>query len=347
MLRDFIIVFYILTVPFLSWGFEPNPITPYPVLGYQESPFSDNSNEMYRRMLVWYPVEALTVGSKSSSAWDQFLVAENAPPAKSKTKRPIVVLSHGYTGNPHQLSWLIKGLVNHGFIVLAIQHLDLINGDPHMNHWKRAKDINQIITHFQRHLLSQSADLNKIGVAGFSLGGTTAIWIAGGRATRLQNIIPTAEFASPEDYQMADEALRNFDKKMMAKDWRDKRVKAAFIMAPGWAWLFDENNLRAIVIPTYIVAAEEDKVLVTRNNAGYFARSIPRSIYQEIKGHADHYIFISLLNEEQRKKADPDEKLTFLFESDVSIDRLWIQQQLVREAVNFFNSVFGINICIN
>ena len=56
-----------------------------------------------------------------------FLVAENAAPARSKIKRPIIVLSHGYTGNPHQLSWLIKGLVNQGFIVLDIQHLDLID----------------------------------------------------------------------------------------------------------------------------------------------------------------------------------------------------------------------------
>lgn len=341
MLRCLINVLLILIFPHALWTFEPTPITPYPVVGYQEASFSDYGNGVYRQMLIWYPVDPLTVGSKSISAWDLFNVAENAAPASSRTKRPVIVLSHGYTGNPHQLSWLIKGLVNHAFIVLAIQHLDLIDGQPHMNHWKRAQDINQIISQFQNHLLAKAADLNKIGIAGFSLGGTTAIWVAGGRATKLQNIIPTPEFVSPLDYTMADEALKNFDKKMMAKDWRETRVKAAFVMAPGWAWLFDENSLRTITIPTYILATSEDKVLITRNNAGYFARSIPKSIYQEIKGHADHYVFISLLNEEQRKKADPNSKLTFLFENDVSIDRVWIQHQIVREAVNFFNSVFG------
>jgi len=57
----------------LTWGFEPIPITPYPVIGYQESSFADNSHGAYRQMLIWYPVDALTVGNKSTSPWDLFL----------------------------------------------------------------------------------------------------------------------------------------------------------------------------------------------------------------------------------------------------------------------------------
>jgi len=128
-----------------------------------------------------------------------FLVAENAAPARSKIKRPIIVLSHGYTGNPHQLSWLIKGLVNQGFIVLDIQHLDLIDDLPHLNHWKRAQDVSQMITHFQRHILSQSADLNKIGIAGYSYINLRRHFKGMLHACRLQHspknfLIPTTHF---------------------------------------------------------------------------------------------------------------------------------------------------------
>jgi predicted dienelactone hydrolase len=128
---------------------------------------------------------------------------------------------------------------------------------------------------------------------------------------------------------------------MMAKDWRDERVKAAFIMAPGWAWIFDEESLRRIPIPTYLIAASADTVLVAKNNAGFFARSIPKALYQEIPGKADHYIFISALNDRQKKRADPEGRLTYLSEDDVSVDRTWIQLQLVEQAVGFFESALA------
>lgn len=334
-----IILLFVL-FPLLLMGFDPKPVTPYPVVGYQESSFNDWDHGAYRQLMIWYPVDSKVVGTVSQSPWDTFKVAENAPIASSKSKRALIVLSHGYTGNPHQLSWLIQGLINHDFIVLSVQHNDLIDGKVHLNHWERAKDITKIINQFSAHPLSASTDMNKIGIAGYSLGGTTAIWITGGRATKLQNIIPGPDYASPEDYELAGDAMKTFDKGQMPKEWRDKRVKAAFVMAPGWAWLFDEVNLRTINVPTYLMAAAGDKTLVSRNNAGYFARFIPKAIYQEIPGKAGHYIFISAINEQQQNKADPEKKLSFLFEDNASIDRLWIQQQVIREAVNFYNSVF-------
>jgi predicted dienelactone hydrolase len=126
---------------------------------------------------------------------------------------------------------------------------------------------------------------------------------------------------------------------MMAKSWRDPRVKAAFAMAPAWSWLFNEESLRKISIPVYLIAAEGDRVLVSRTNAGLFAHSIPHAIYQEIPGKADHYIFISALSEKQREKADPSGKLNFILEDDATVDRRWIQFEVAEEAARFFNSV--------
>ncbi len=41
---------------------------------------------------------------------------------------------------------------------------------------------------------------------------------------------------------MADEALPTLNKEMMGKDWREPRVKAAFVMAPAWSWIFDATE---------------------------------------------------------------------------------------------------------
>jgi len=321
-------------------AFELEVITPYPVLGYQELPFNTGTRPNNRTYSIWYPVSPKENGKPSASPWDVFHVAAGAPIVTSKEKRAMIVLSHGYTGNAHNLSWLIRGLVYQGFIVIGIQHLDLIDGKVHINHWKRAEDIASMITQFSRSTIADSANLDQIGIAGFSLGGTTGIWIAGGRSTKLTTLIPGPDYAPPKDYVKAEEALPTLNKYMMAKDWRDNRVKAAFIMAPAWAWLFDEESLQAITIPTYIIAFEGDKVLVTKNNAGYFAKMIPKAFYQEILGKGDHYIFVSLLDNDQRKKADPSNELAYLFKDDTSVDRRWIQMQVIEKAVRFFRSVF-------
>jgi predicted dienelactone hydrolase len=326
---------FIFLLPLTLAAFEPQPISPHPVVGFSEIPLENN-----RKFSAWYPVAQQEADKPSANPWDVFYVALNAQIFPSNSKIPVIILSHGYMGNPRQLSWMIRGLVEHGFIVLGIQHDDLINGRAHINHWRRAQEISRMIDAFTKSPLAERADLQKIGITGYSLGGTTAVWIAGGRSTKLDSIIPGPEYASTQDYTRADEALPTLDKGMMGKDWRDKRVKAAFVMAPAWAWLFDEDSLKKVSTPCYFIAAAGDKVLVAQNNAGYFARNIPQAYFQEIPGKAGHYIFITALDSEQRKKADPSGALRFLFEDDVFVDRRWIQLQVAGEAADFFHSVF-------
>lgn len=60
-----------------------------------------------------------------------------------------------------------------------------------------------------------------------------------------------------------------------------------------------------------------------------------------ISGNAGHYIFISALNERQKKLTSPKNQLDFLLLDDVSIDRSWIQMQIAEESVRFFHSIFN------
>jgi predicted dienelactone hydrolase len=322
------------------WAFEPLIVTPYPVLGFKEIPFYDDFQKMHRQILVWYPVDPLIEGAPSANPWDMFNVAINAPVAKLPQKSSLVVLSHGYLGNPHQLSWLIRSLIHHGFTVIAIRHNDLMEGRIHANHWQRARDIKIILDQFLSNPFADYVNGNQIAIAGYSLGGTTAIWAAGGKVSKLDALIPGPEFAAIADFARISEALATLNKEMLVKDWREPRIKAAFIMAPAWSWIFDENSLAQISIPTYLIAAEADRVVVTKNNAGLFARYIPHSIYQAIPGKGDHFIFISALNDRQKKMATPNTQFDFLLQDDSSVDRSWIQLQVSEEATRFFKSIF-------
>lgn len=358
-------ILLLLFLPCALWGFTPKAITPFPVIGYKEIPFYDDLNLFERQILVWYPIKPAKEPSKpvketSKSAkelaklaketpfvknpWDVFEVVEDAPVLYSRTNYPVIILSHGYTGNPHQLSWLINGLVQNGFIVIALQHMDVIDGKAHVNHWRRPLDIRIMLDAFSESDMVKYADMGKVAIGGFSLGGTTAIWVAGGRSTKLDTLIPGPEFSAPDDYTYAEEALPTLNKGMMSKDWRDKRVKSAFVMAPAWSWLFDEASLKKITIPVYLIAAAEDKVLVTKKNAGFFAHFIPKAFFREIPGKGNHFIFISMLSEAQRKNADPKQELQFLFVENAAVDRPWIQAQVIEEATRFFTWSFQKNL---
>lgn len=331
----------VLCVPLFLSAFEPTPITPHAVVGYHEIPFHDRNQALDRTILVWYPVDPLLNGTPSESPWDLFYIAKDAAILNPNQKKPIIVYSHGYLGNPHQLSWLARGLVYGGYIVLAIQHNDTKEGIVHVNHWQRAQDVQTILNEFAQDTFSQWADLDKIGVSGFSLGGTTAIWTIGGRTTKLDTLIPDAKYASPEEYTKTNEALPTLNREMMAKDWRDARVKAAFIMAPAWAWIFDENSLRHISVPSYIVAGQSDHVIIPKTNAGFFAETIPNSKLNMIPGKSGHFVFVSALADNQKKQVLANSDVQFLFIEDASVDRNWVQYQTANEAVKFFNATLN------
>jgi predicted dienelactone hydrolase len=312
-------------------AFEPILITPYPVVGYREVPIENQT------LYLWYPVKADVVGTKSDSPIDVFKIAKDSE--FQKVPAPLIILSHGYFGNPHMLSWLIRAFVHNGFIVAAVQHKDLEGGAIQLDYWKRASDIKSILDTLTKAPFDKIVDPNRIGLAGYSLGGMTALWLIGGKVTNLDNLVPSAEYAIQRDYSFAQDAINSINKDAWTKDYRDPRIKAAFIMAPAWTWVFDESSLKKVNIPVYLVAAEKDQILVSKNNAGKVHDLIPYSQYQLIPGKGGHYIFITAVGEANKNAMG---RFSFVFEDDPEVDRAWIQSQVSEEAVRFFWSALNI-----
>lgn len=328
--------FLVLAVPCYANGFEANSLYSHAKVGFSEISFFDDFQEEQRSLLIWYPIDEHAEVTSSSNSWDPFYIGMDAPLAQQQQKMPVIVISHGWSGDSHELSWLIRELVHAGFLVVGIQHRDIINGKMHINHWMRAQDISIVLDHFISSPMATSADLDRIGIAGFSLGGTTALWLAGGRTTKLDSVMPGPEYADQDNFKSVNELLPDLNKEKMSKDWKDPRIKAAFIMAPAWSWIFDEQSLEAVTIPTYIIAGANDEVVKTSFNAGLFAKYIPNCIYHEIPGKAGHFIFFKTLSSQKRAIVDPSGKLSFLLDDDESVDRFWIQSKVAAEAVRFF-----------
>ncbi len=163
---------------------------------------------------LWYPVDAadatgaLTfysllgpIGLTSSTA------LEGVPVAGSV--RPLIVFSHGFGGINIQSIRLMEHLASHGFIVVAPEHtgntqFDPSSPDPEAD---RYPDIAFVIDEMEvlnttgGHAFFDRVDTSNVGVAGHSLGGMTAQFMAAGHPPfgpdlRVKAIMPVAASSS-------------------------------------------------------------------------------------------------------------------------------------------------------
>ncbi|PYO09275.1 MAG: hypothetical protein DMD75_16240 [Candidatus Rokuibacteriota bacterium] len=112
--------------------------------------------------------------------------AQKAPLSAAATKRPLIVLSHGTGGGAATMAWLAETLASNGYIVAAVNNHGNTAAEPSyqlhgfMLWWERARDISVLIDRLVADPQSGAhIDRSRIGVAGFSLGGYTALAMVG------------------------------------------------------------------------------------------------------------------------------------------------------------------------
>lgn len=305
-------------------------------VGYNRVFFHDDERNLERYFEVWYPVEKESKGTISSEPWDIFPVAVNAPIMSSKEKRAVIVLSHGATGEPHQLSWLTKGLVERGYIVIAMTHIDRVGDRLENNYWQRARDVNVALNLFLKTDLASHADVNKIGFVGYSLGGTTGLLLEGAKSIIFDGIKNAPNHMNAEDWAFIAHDLPYLNHCKMAEDWKDERIKAFVLLAPAWPGLFSEESFKNIIAPTLVIAPDADTVVDAKVNGVIFAKHIPKCIYNEVSG--GHFVFLAALDQEQRKRADPDNKLEYVFTDALKENRAESQTEIAKTIAQFFDT---------
>ena len=245
------------------------------------------------RTVVWYPA---AVGGVKEIIADpiQFsspvTVYRDAEIAGNK-KYPLVLISHGAQGNAQQMRWMAYYFAAKGYIAVAVNH----NGTDEEERktgiltlsdfcmWQRPKDLSVVLDKMLKDpFLGKNIDTSKIVAAGFSLGGTTVIWL-GGATINLDDLgkkspPPPPQFQEDIDAHkllMKNDSLVKNAFQHAGDSYKDPRIKAVFALAPAIGQGFDKEGLKDITIPVLIVAGDADIVNPLAENARHYAENIP------------------------------------------------------------------------
>lgn len=163
-----------------------------PVLGFGQAfnvgertvTYKDNSRNRIVKTEIWYPTfEKDSLKDRNTEL--PFVLTPTIRDAKFINQSlPLILLSHGTGSNRFGLAWLAIELVKNGYIVAAPDHwgntFDNKIPEYFIRYWERPLDMSFLLTSILNdELFHPHIDENKIGLAGFSLGGYTALAIGG------------------------------------------------------------------------------------------------------------------------------------------------------------------------
>jgi predicted dienelactone hydrolase len=266
------------------------------------------------RILVWYPATAseteFDIGPPGTPIFLTGRVAAAAPFADA-ARHPLILLSHGFGGVARQLTWLGAPLARHGYVVVAVDHpgtngRDGVTAEGVSAPWERAGDLTAALNLVLADpALAPHIDPARIGVAGFSLGGFTAALEAGARVdfdhfTKFckgpeRDAICNPQLEFPHQINQAEILARPEMRDIAARqsnDFRDPRVKAAFLIAPALAQALDKSSLPRIDIPVEILLGDADPIAPPKTNGEFLAHMIPAARLKLLPG-VGHYDFLS------------------------------------------------------
>jgi predicted dienelactone hydrolase len=167
--------------------------------------------------------------------------------------------------------------------------------------WQRPADLSAVTTALLAHPGWQTSIApQRIGVLGFSLGGYTALTLAGARV-RLADYIRYCEIPVPPGtvinecpwFARGGVDLHRVDANRFEQSHRDPRIRAVVAVDPGLAQAFDADSLRGITVPVQLINLGRPGQLPLAVDATRLAPLVPAARYAFLPD-ATHFSFLGV-----------------------------------------------------
>lgn len=185
--------------------------------------------------------------------------------------RPVVVFTHGRGSVRNELQYVARHLASHGYAFVTLEHPG--SNQTYLNQnlamqpqelLERPQDISFVLDQLTQltqtgGVIERTLNPNQVLVIGYSLGGGTALTIAGGEfqldSLRQRCQQETITLSSGQITQCIATELPG-DRYQLY----DPRIKAAIALNPTASLIFGETGLTQIQVPTLIFSTSADKL---------------------------------------------------------------------------------------
>lgn len=285
------------------------------------------------RITVWYPANGhvaetpLQIGPPGHPLFDAGRAAADAPFAPGR--HPVILLSHGFGGSARIMAWFGTALARAGDVVIAVDHPGTNARDPmtmagSLLIWDRAVDLRVALDAAKADpRIGPHLDTQRLGVAGFSMGGITALLSAGARVdvdhyiqfchTHAADPTCVAQAEAPDLTLAArEQAMKSPQMAPLAQhagdDYAIPGIRAVFVMAPGGIEALAPASLRAVNTPVSILLGDADPVAPPASNGKLAASLLPHAALKILPG-VGHYDFLADCTALGQRKEPPCQQI--------------------------------------
>lgn len=185
-----------------------------------------------------------------------------------QTPAPVIVISHGLGTDSSNFRYIAHHLASYGFAVVVPNHSDS-EGSEANEFIDRPQDVKYILNELEKANQSDARfkgqlNLQQVGVFGQSLGGYTALALAGAEINfaKLQTDCQPEVLQDTWNMSLLLQCRALALNKGTGKELnlRDERVKAAIAVNPITSSIFGKTGLSKIQIPVMLVGSSDDTV---------------------------------------------------------------------------------------
>lgn len=188
---------------------------------------------------------------------------------------PVVVISHGLAEDRYTFAYLAQHLASYGFAVAVIEHpgidkqrfqqyfAGLANSPEPMELINQPLDVKYLLDELQRRsqfdpILQGRLNLHSVGVIGHSLGGYTALTLAGAKINQEQ----LRYDCSPNNSLNMSLLVQCEVPELSTANYslQDNRIQAVLAINPLTSSIFGQSGLSQIQVPSMLIAATDDVV---------------------------------------------------------------------------------------